>query len=150
MAYRSKKKWTDFSLGVQDLRWTLLIWLEGLLSKEVTRYEGSDSVIYEPEKWSKYKLVPFDVSSMPPLSGLDEGVLVCLDAGICESSRLSRNRVEDAFPNVRLHSEHLVYKTGRERSYRVTAFPISEKPEARREQLFALAELIRAMERSSV
>lgn len=85
MAYCSKKKWIAFSRGVQSLRRRLRILLEGILKQPITDYEGSDSVIYEPGHWSKYKLVPYDSESMPPLTGLDEGVLICIDKKTCDN-----------------------------------------------------------------
>ena len=71
MSYCSRKKWIAFSQDVQELRYGLIAWFESLLAREATLYEGSDSLIYEPNNWSKYKLVPYDAESMPPLTNLD-------------------------------------------------------------------------------
>ena len=146
MSYCSRKKWIAFSQDVQELRYALLAWFESLLGREATVYEGSDSFIYEPPtNWSKYKLVPYDAQSMPPLSHLDSGVLVCVDAG--EHSRLAQAIAGNAvLLRIPWHPSPLPYKVGRERVYRVVAFPTDESWRERRPRLVDLAAFIRQIE----
>lgn len=147
MAYCSKKKWTEFSLDIEELRPVLSIWLEAVLSKQVMTYNGSDSVIYEPNNWSKYKLVPYDVESMPPLNDLDEGILICLDSEIL--GRLCSNvPLEHKFSIIPWHTQELTYKVfNQERLYRVVPLPISCTWDDRKKILFNLAGIIRSMEK---
>ena len=140
--YHSKKKWIAFSDAVEELRWILTVWLEGALGRQVTQYEGSDSVIYEVGNWSKYKLVPYDKDSMPPLADLDEGVLVCVDHETCAALA---NEVD----HVPWHPEELLYQVGSgHRTYRVVVFPLTQQWTERRVVLFDLAESIRSLEGS--
>lgn len=145
VAYCSRKKWTAFSSEIQELRWALLAWFESLLGREATLYEGSDSFIYNPSNWTKYKLVPYDTESMPPLSGLDSGVLVCVDADKCsrQAQAMTGNASRSRIP---WHPSELFYKVGRGRAYRVVAFPTDESWQERRIRLRDLAEFIRQIE----
>ena len=147
MSYCSPKKWIAFSRHVQELRWALLAWFESLLGHEATLYEGSESFIYDPpSNWTKYKLVPYDSEAMPPLTDLDSGVLVCVDAE--EQSRLTQAISGNALlSRIPWHPSELSYKVGRERVYRVVAFPTDESWRERRTRLFDLAAFIRQVER---
>ena len=145
MAYCSRKKWTAFSPEIQALRQVLLEWLESLLRRKAALYEGSDSFIYEPSNWSKYKLVPYDAKSMPPLTNLDSGVLVCVDSA--EQSRGTRLTAKTAVLScIPWHPSELLYKVGRGRVYRVVAFPTNDSRREQRTRLRDLAEFIRRIE----
>lgn len=143
-SFRSKKKWSHFSQGVQELRWLLRQWLEQLLAVRVTSYEGSDSVVYGPRSYSKYKLVPYDDESMPPLAGLDEGILLCIDKEevdrVCSESLIERQ------PRPIPWQLPFVYKVGRQRSYRSVSFPVAQLAIERQCLLDALSVVIRHLE----
>lgn len=148
MAYHSKKKWLEFSPGVQELRWVLTVWLEGLLGRDITPYAGSDTVVYEPYHWSKYKLIPYDEASMPPVAGLGEGVLVCVDQKEYEM-RFREQLFGHTTSFVPWHTEALPYEVGRGfRVYRVVAFPVAQPWAERRTVLSNLARTIRVLEQN--
>lgn len=145
MAFHSRKNWNAFSLHIQELRWALLSWLESLLGREAKLYSGSDSFLEPPKNWSKYKLVPYDHESMPPLVGLDNGVLVCIDAD--DQTRIEHAKGgNDAYSRIPWHPTKLAYKVGRERVYRVVPFPTGVAWRERRPQLVDLATVIRDIE----
>lgn len=131
MSYHSPKPWSAFSARIQELRWGLLSCLEAILRHEATLYAGSDSFIYQPNNWTKYKLVPCDAEALP-LSGLSAG----------EHARIEQSQPHGSFGRIAWHPDALIYQVGRARAFRAILFSVVETWEIRRPHLRDLAKVL--------
>lgn len=142
MSFHSNKRWEQFSGDVQMLRLLVTVWFEGILLRRVTQYKGSDSIIYEPDKWSKYKIVPYDRQSMPPLERLTEGVLLCVDVETWNEAQRVGFRGD-----VNWHPGVLPYEVGSgARTYRVVPITVESSSEEKRVQLSELTRIVHQIE----
>ena len=137
MPWMPRKKLTEFLPATNNLHWWLVTWLEGVLGREAKDYEGSYSWLYPPDGWTKYKVVPYDRESRPPLTGLDDGVLIAIDRD---------SVVPNDHPQVPFHPELVEIGAGARRWFSVIPFPTPQPAESRREVLQQVGQMIRVIE----
>ncbi len=148
MPFQPRRRWNEFSQSVQNLRWALVAWMEALLDREVTPYHGSDSFVFAPNSWSKYKLLPYDEEPFSPVHDRAEGVAVCVDLEACE--REFGQRLEAESGNVTwLDAPETVRVGSGARTYRLALLPVIQPWEQRTAALRNLAAILRRIEGGS-
>ena len=110
ISFQPRRRWETFSPAIRELRRVLVQQLEDQLARPVEPYRGSDTFIYPPNNWSKYKLLPFDDHEQSPIRGRNEGVLVCLDRD--ESERTFQGASMRQYADLPWHNEPIEVRVG--------------------------------------
>lgn len=147
--HQPRRRWESFPPDVQELRRVSVAWFEALLRREVTPYNGSDSILYPPNSSSRFKLLPYDDAEGFPHRLGGEGLLVGLDLAKCSAA--FGNRLESEFPDVPWLREPFTVQVGSgTHDYRWAQIAANQAWDRRRLILWRLGQVVRRLEDSVV